>query len=146
MAELRARGIGRASTVVDLGAGTGAFARALAPHVARVIAVDVSEAMVVAMLDQGVEAVRGGFLGYEHEGKPPDAVFTRNGLHHLPAFWKAAALERTARCFDRMHTDAEGNCVAESTAYESEQEAARTPHEIPRASLWMVPCFDFGLL
>jgi SAM-dependent methyltransferase len=97
IAELRALGIGPASTVVDIGAGTGAFARAVAPHVARVIAIDVSEAMVVAMLGQGVEAVRGGFLSYEHEGKPPDAVFTRNALHHLPDFWKAAALERTAR-------------------------------------------------
>ena len=97
VAELRALGIGPASTVVDIGAGTGAFARAVAPHVARVIAVDVSEAMVVAMLEQGIEAVRGGFLSYEHEGKPPDAVFTRNALHHLPDFWKAVALERTAR-------------------------------------------------
>ena len=97
VAELCALGIGPASTVVDMGAGTGAFARAVAPHVARVIAVDVSEAMVAAMVKQGVEAVRGGFLSYEHEGKPADAVFTRNALHHLPDFWKAAALERTAR-------------------------------------------------
>ena len=98
LTELRALGIGPASAVVDIGGtGTGAFARAVAPHVARVIAVDVSDAMVVAMLDQGVEAVRGGFLSYDHEGEPPDAVFTRNALHHLPDFWKAAALERTAR-------------------------------------------------
>ena len=42
VAQLRALGVGAASTVVDLGAGTGAFARAVAPYVARVIAVDVS--------------------------------------------------------------------------------------------------------
>jgi SAM-dependent methyltransferase len=41
--------------------------------------------------------MRAGFLSYEHEGDPPDAVFTRNALHHLPDFWKAAALERIAR-------------------------------------------------
>jgi predicted TPR repeat methyltransferase len=43
---LRALGVGPTSTVVDLGAGTGTFALAVQPHVARVIAVDVSPAMV----------------------------------------------------------------------------------------------------
>ena len=45
----------------------------------------------------GVEAVRAGFLSYEHRGDPPAAVVTRNALHHLPDFWKAIALERIAR-------------------------------------------------
>ncbi len=85
------------STVVDLGAGTGAFASAVAPHVARVVAVDISEAMVAAMRASGIEAVRAGFLTYEHQGDPPDAVYTRNALHHLPDFWKAIALGRIAR-------------------------------------------------
>ena len=97
VATLQALGVGPTSTVVDLGAGTGAFARAVAPQVARVVAVDVSQAMVVAMRGQGIEAVRAGFLSYDHAGDPPDAVFTRNALHHLPDFWKAAALERIAR-------------------------------------------------
>ena len=97
VATLQALGVGATSTVVDLGAGTGTFARAIAPHVARVVAVDVSEPMVAAMRANGVEAVRAGFLSYEHEGDPPDAVFTRNALHHLPDFWKAIALERVAR-------------------------------------------------
>jgi SAM-dependent methyltransferase len=94
---LLAHGVGATSTVVDLGAGTGTFARAIAPYVARVVAVDVSESMVAAMRARGLEAVRAGFLSYEHEGDPPDAVFTRNALHHLPDFWKAIALERIAR-------------------------------------------------
>ena len=97
IAELLRVGVGATSTVVDLGAGTGAFARSIAPHVARVVAVDVSEAMVAAMRLGGVEAVRAGFLSYEHEGDPPDAVTTRNALHHLPDFWKVMALERIAR-------------------------------------------------
>src|SRR3989442_11336867 len=42
VATLQALGIGPTSTVVDLGAGTGTFALAIAPHVARVVAVDVS--------------------------------------------------------------------------------------------------------
>lgn len=97
VAVLRALGIGATSTLVDLGAGTGAFARAIAPHVARVVAVDVSEPMVAAIRAQGIEAMRAGFLSYEHAGTPPDAVFTRNALHHLPDFWKAIALERIGR-------------------------------------------------
>ena len=88
--------MGPQSTVVDLGAGTGSFAQAIAGHVARVVAVDVSQAMVEAMRARGIEAVRGGFLSYEHRGKPPDVLFTSNALHHLPDFWKVIALERIA--------------------------------------------------
>lgn len=97
IAALQELGIGTTSTVVDLGAGTGAFAEAIAPLVARVVAVDVSEPMVAAMRARGVEAVCAGLLTYRHDGAPPDAVFTRNVLHHLPDFWKAIALERMAR-------------------------------------------------
>lgn len=97
VATLLEHGVGATSAVVDLGAGTGTFARAIAPHVARVVAVDVSEPMVAEMRARGVEAVCAGFLTYEHEGDPPQAVFTRNALHHLPDFWKAIALQRVAR-------------------------------------------------
>jgi SAM-dependent methyltransferase len=97
IAILQAFGVGTTSTVLDLGAGTGTFACAIAPYVARVVAVDVSEPMVAAMRARGVEAVHAGFLSYEHDGDPPDAVFTRNALHHLPDFWKAMALARVAR-------------------------------------------------
>jgi len=103
LAELRKHGIGRASTVVDLGAGTGQFALAAAPEVARVVAVDVSPAMQDRMRERAaraglanVECVRAGFLSYEHTGPPADAVFTRNALHQLPDFWKAIALEKIA--------------------------------------------------
>ncbi len=96
VADLRSLGIGSASTVVDLGAGTGAFAEAIAPHVRRVVAVDVSPTMVVALRVRGIEAVQAGFLTYEHIGDPPDVVTTRNALHHLPDFWKAVALSRIA--------------------------------------------------
>jgi hypothetical protein len=57
--------------------------------------------MVEWMRARGVEAVRAGFLTYEHEGEPPDAVLTRNALHHLPDFWKAIALDRIARMLGR---------------------------------------------
>jgi predicted TPR repeat methyltransferase len=66
--KLQAMGIGAQSTVVDLGAGTGQFALAIAPHVRRVIAVDVSAPMVARLRARGVEAVHAGFLTYEHSG------------------------------------------------------------------------------
>jgi ubiquinone/menaquinone biosynthesis C-methylase UbiE len=104
LAVLRGHGIGQASTVVDLGAGTGQFALAVAPEVARVVAVDVSPAMQDTLRERAaraglanVECVQAGFLGYEHTGPPADAVFTRNALHQLPDFWKALALDKIAR-------------------------------------------------
>jgi SAM-dependent methyltransferase len=100
LARLREHGTG---TVVDLGAGTGTFALAAAELFERVVAVDVSPAMLAAVearaSDRGlrnVECVRAGFLGYRHAGPPADAVYTRNALHHLPDFWKAVALARVA--------------------------------------------------
>ncbi len=97
VATLLACGVGKTSTVVDLGAGTGTFAQAIAPHVGQVISVDVSEVMVATMRARGLGATHAGFLSYEHRGEPADAVFSSNALHHLPDFWKAVALERIAR-------------------------------------------------
>jgi cyclopropane fatty-acyl-phospholipid synthase-like methyltransferase len=101
IATLRRFGLGPGSTVVDLGAGTGVFALAAARVCARVVAVDVSPAML-AVLRQRVEesgaenvtVVESGVLEYQHEGEPPDVVFSRNALHHLPDFWKAIALTK----------------------------------------------------
>ncbi|MCF6426211.1 class I SAM-dependent methyltransferase [Amycolatopsis tucumanensis] len=86
-------------TVVDLGAGTGRFAIAAAERFDRVVAVDVSPAMLAVIRSAGlpnVECVQAGFLTYEHRGEPADAVFTRHALHQLPDFWKAIALHRIA--------------------------------------------------
>jgi RimJ/RimL family protein N-acetyltransferase len=103
LAILRARGLDAGATLIDLGAGTGTFALAAAPHCRRVIAVDVSPAMVAAIraraADAGarnVVAVQAGFLTYEHDGDPVEAVYTRNALHHLPDPWKAVALRHIA--------------------------------------------------
>lgn len=103
LAVLAGLGIGQASTVVDLGAGTGQFALAAARHVGRVVAVDISPAMLAVLRERAataglsnVECVQAGFLSYQHPGPPADAVFTRNALHQLPDFWKALALHRIA--------------------------------------------------
>jgi len=90
-------------TLIDLGAGTGLFAEAAAPFCKRVIAVDVSPAMVAmirAHADQAglvnLDVVQQGMLGYEHQGDPADFVYSRHVLHHLPEFWKVVALQRMA--------------------------------------------------
>ncbi len=100
---LRGSGLTGASTLVDLGAGTGALALAAAPFCRRVVAVDPSPAMLSvargradAVGAQNVEIVQAGFLTYDHAGEPADLVYSRNALHHLPDFWKVLALERIA--------------------------------------------------
>ena len=103
LGRLRALGLNAAATLVDLGAGTGALALAAAPFCRRVVAVDVSSAMLAALRQKAtqrklrnVESVRSGFLTYEHTGDPADFVFSRHALHQLPDLWKAIALQRVA--------------------------------------------------
>lgn len=103
VALLRNLGMDESSVLLDLGAGTGTLALAAAPFCRRVVAVDMSPAMLAVIRGQverlglsNVEAVQGGFLGYEHEGDPADFVYSRNALHHLPDFWKGIALARIA--------------------------------------------------
>src|SRR5215471_16851744 len=101
LALLRSQGLSAMSTLVDLGAGTGTFTLAAAPFCKRVVAVDVSPAMLTALHAKAerlgcanIEFVRAGFLSYQHAGDPADVVYSRNALHHLPDFWKALALQR----------------------------------------------------
>lgn len=101
--ELRSRGLGSESTLIDFGAGTGTFALAAASVCKQVIAIDVSPAMVEAIrasaAEQGVanlDCFQAGFLSYQHEGAPVDFIYTRNALHHLPDLWKGIALGRMA--------------------------------------------------
>jgi SAM-dependent methyltransferase len=103
LALLRELGLGERHTLVDLGAGTGSLALAAAPCCHRVVAVDVSPAMLSLLTErarrlglQNLEVVRGGLLSYRHEGAAADFVYSRNVLHHLPDFWKAVALTRIA--------------------------------------------------
>lgn len=100
---LQSAGLGQASIVVDLGAGTGQFALAAAEVCRRVTAVDPSPVMLSLLRDKAdeqsapLEIVERGFLTYEHDGDPPDVVYSRYALHHLPDFWKAVALDRIRR-------------------------------------------------
>ncbi len=90
-------------TALDMGAGTGFFVLAAAERYSKVYAVDISTAMLErasskakeAGLDN-VEFCQGGFLTYQHEAEPVDAIYSAAALHHLPDFWKFAALRRMA--------------------------------------------------
>ena len=92
-------GLTSASTVIDIGAGTGQFAMAVASACARVFAVDVSRVMLdrlrANIADRGltnVDVVEAGFLTYAHGEGAVDFVYSRYALHHLPDLWKAVAL------------------------------------------------------
>lgn len=100
---LEPHGFGPQSTLVDFGAGTGWFVLAAARVCRRVVALDVSPAMIATIelraAEQGIsnmEIVQAGFLSYEHIGEPADFAYCRNALHHLPDYWKALALGRIA--------------------------------------------------
>jgi ubiquinone/menaquinone biosynthesis C-methylase UbiE len=85
--------------VADFGAGTGAFAIQAARRCKKVYAIDVSQAMLSFAEKKAQETdlanivfCHQGFLTYSHESDPVDAVVSKLALHHLPDFWKAAAL------------------------------------------------------
>lgn len=95
--------LGAGASVVDLGAGSGQFTLAVAEVCERVVAVDVSPVMLTILQEKvdreaisNIEAVKAGFLTYQHSGEPPDVVYSRFALHHLPDFWQAIALRRIA--------------------------------------------------
>lgn len=91
------------STVIDMGAGTGAFTLYAAKNCRKVYAVDVSPAMLNYCRKKcekvglsNVSHSQGGFLTYDHEAEPADAMVSIFSLHHLPDFWKLVGLKRAA--------------------------------------------------
>jgi putative AdoMet-dependent methyltransferase len=97
------------ATVLEIGTGTGEFPIAAVERCSRVIAADVSLPMLRYAEKKATERLRGlgrdgdidriefvkaGFLTYEHQGEPLDAVVSQFVLHHLPDFWKQVALFR----------------------------------------------------
>ncbi|MBI5211809.1 MAG: class I SAM-dependent methyltransferase [Nitrospirae bacterium] len=93
--------IKRSNVLIDFGSGTGTFAIQAARRCARVYAVDVSRAMIdraeakaIKAGTSNIEFHHAGFLTYEHNDSPVDAVVTTFAFHHLPDFWKGIALKR----------------------------------------------------
>ncbi len=103
---VRRLGLGAGSTVIDFGSGTGAFALHAAKVCRTVYAVDISAAMIEYCRRRAAELGltnivfrHGGLLSYEHKAEAADAAVCVAVLHHLPDFWKAAAL---SRCRDAL--------------------------------------------
>ncbi len=89
------------STVWEIGTGTGEMALGLAARCSRVWATDVSPAMLEAARKKAsarglLNAAfgSGGFLDGFSPDHTVDGVVTQLALHHLPDFWKVAALRR----------------------------------------------------
>ena len=89
--------------LIDLGAGTGAFAIYAAQRYGKVLAVDVSEAMLAYGREKAraagaanVEFQHAGFLTCQHAAGAADVIVSMSALHHLPDFWKLIALQRLA--------------------------------------------------
>jgi len=93
--------LGPEHSVIDMGAGTGAFALHAAKHCKQIYVVDVSKAMLDYSRQKAEESgltnivfCHGGFLTYEHSAEPADAIVSVGVLHHLPDFWKLVGLRR----------------------------------------------------
>lgn len=87
--------------LLEFGTGTGEFAIEVAKHCLKVYAVDISPIMLEFAAKKArnrsisnIEYCHAGFLTYQHSGKPLDVVVSQLALHHLPDFWKLAALKR----------------------------------------------------
>jgi putative AdoMet-dependent methyltransferase len=87
------------SNILEIGTGTGHFAREAARAGHRVTAVDVSPAMLRYAQDRakaeglsGIEFRQAGFLTFSAAPAAFDAAVSVVALHHLPDLWKAVAL------------------------------------------------------
>lgn len=92
------------AVVLEIGAGTGALARAVAPLCRKVTAADVSPIMLQYAMNQAkkenlsnINFVHAGFLSLEIPEASVNAVVTGLALHHLPDTWKAVALRNIFR-------------------------------------------------
>lgn len=99
-----ALGLSPDHVILDIGCGTGETALGLAPHCARVHAVDVSREMIrcaAAKADKrGIANIafrQAGFLTCDYPAASLDAVISQLALHHLPDLWKQIALRRIHR-------------------------------------------------
>ncbi len=89
--------------VLEIGTGTGAFARYIATKAEKVYAADVSKIMLDYAKQQAVKAnltniefLHAGFLSFNLPDASVNAVVSGLALHHLPDAWKMMALERIA--------------------------------------------------
>lgn len=94
LALLRAEG---ASTLLEVGAGTGVMGRWFADQGLRVVATDLSPVMVEHCRAKGLEAYETAFADLSFE-QPFDAVFGMNCLLHVPRMELQTSLESIRAC------------------------------------------------
>lgn len=92
------------ANVLEIGTGTGAFARMAATRCAHVTALDAAEAMLQVAEEKmkplgisNVELIHAGFLTYDFPPEQYDAVVSSLAMHHLPDVWKGEALANIRR-------------------------------------------------
>ncbi len=92
------------SRVLEIGCGTGRFARAAAAVGHRVTALDVSPVMLRYLAQKAeqegldrIETRNAGFLSMDLPDASFDAAVSTACLHHLPDLWKIVALENVCR-------------------------------------------------
>ena len=73
-----------ASTVIELGSGTGQLARHMADHGLNVTAVDLSPGNVAATAERGVTAVEADFAGLPFPDEAFNGAFAIHSLIHVP--------------------------------------------------------------
>ncbi len=85
-------------TAIDIGCGTGAFSIHASKYLKKIYAVDVSEEMLKIAKSkakvnkiENIEFCNSGFLQFQPKAKA-DVVFSKWAFHHLPDYWKQAAL------------------------------------------------------
>lgn len=87
-------------TVIDIGCGTGAFSIHGARYFKKVYGVDVSKEMLKAASSKaealGIDNIKfcySSFLSFQlPEGEEADIITTKWAFHHLPDYWKQAAI------------------------------------------------------
>jgi putative AdoMet-dependent methyltransferase len=96
--------LGAHSRVLEIGTGTGHFARAAARAGHRVTALDVSQTMLQYAENRmkseglaGIEFCHAGFLTFSAAPGTFDAAVSVVALHHLPDLWKADAIQNIRR-------------------------------------------------
>ncbi len=100
---LTALGLPRGAAVLEIGCGTGWFARAAAGAGLAVTAIDVSEIMLRYVAAQAqkegfsIATQHAGFLTMDFPAATFDAAVSGAALHHLPDAWKLVALRNIAR-------------------------------------------------
>ena len=101
---LQELGVQHGAVLADIGCGTGVLACQAALLGCKVIAIDISGAMLAATRSRasqlgvhGITTQQAGFLTFPAAPASIDIVTTQYALHHLNDFWKLVALQRIHR-------------------------------------------------